>query len=253
MKYAEIWMCPHHVYLQGVDAFGRVDEIKRMADIAGVKIACVCPEQNNPKPNNLAAKDIEIMRNSLSYFERIIFAAKLLESDKVLMTSGWAFYDEDKDLAWERSVNNMRRISEYAKRLNVKICVEPLQPQESILVNNIQTMKKYLDEVNSDNVYVALDLGALGKANESIKQWFDQFGHRIIHIHYVDGNPTGHLPIGMGSRNVEEDLRIIDSYGYKGVLSFEFANGVAFNEPSKIDNDSIRYIKEIEERRMNHD
>mgnify|MGYP004632774811 FL=1 len=126
---------------------------------------------------------------------------------------------------------------------NVTICVEPLQKFETRLVNNIDSMEKYLNAVNRENVKIALDTGALGGANESIKIWFERFGDRIVHCHYVDGTPTGHLPIGKGDRNIKEDLKTFLANDYKGLYSFEFTNRICFENPGQIDIDAINVMR----------
>lgn len=69
------------------------------------------------------------------------------------------------------------------------------------------------------------------------------FKDRIVHCHYVDGTPTGHLPIGKGDRNIKEDLETFLANDYRGLYSFEFANGSCFANPSQIDIDAINVMK----------
>ena len=241
----ELWLCPHHINLSSELLVDRLDYINYLVENKDMNIVCVCPEQNNPKPNNIASKDQELSISSINYFKKVIDVAQYIGSDKILMTSGWAFYDEDFDDAWDRSLTNMREVASYAKKKQIKICIESLQKKESILVNSLSSMKRYLVELNHDNVYVALDLGALGSANETIEQWFEEFNDLIIHIHFVDGKPTGHLAIGDGNRCIEDDLSTINRFNYEGYLSFEFANSMYFEEPKLADNKSIQYIERI--------
>lgn len=238
----EIWLCPQHYFINYLE----YEEVNKLLDLKkkyGVNIACLCCEQNNPKPSNMAARDHSLIKKSMKYFKNVIDVASIIGCEKVLMTSGWAYYDESINDSWQRSVEHMKAMVEYAKQRSVKVCIEPLQKYESLLVNNLNSMKDYLADVDSSNLYVALDTGALGGARESIGEWFDQFGEKIIHCHYVDGTPTGHLPIGMGDRNVKSDIKDFLKYGYTGLLSFEFANAVAFEDPRKMDKLAIECIE----------
>ncbi len=241
-KNVEIWLCPQHFEVT-YNGYESSEKLKRLAKENHVNIACLCAEQNNPKPSNMAARDKLIIDHSLKYFKNVIDLANELNVSKVLFTSGWSYYDETISNALNRSINHMQELCDYALNKNVTICIEPLQPFESRLVNNKETMKNYLNNINKDNVKIALDLGALGKANESIDEWFLEFGDRIVHCHYVDGNPTGHLPIGKGNRNIEADMISFLKNDYKGFLSFEFANSIAFENPKQADLDSIKVIE----------
>lgn len=244
IHYVELWLCPQHFFINGSTSCIDIDYIENLTKKYEIKISCLCPEQNNPKPNNLASRNEFLVNNSLNYFKEVILLAEKLKVNKVLLTSGWAYYDEPVEKAWERSIKHMRILADFAEKHQVKICVEPLQPIESKLVNNLESMSKYLNEVDRSNVCVALDLGALGKANESMEEWFETFHDRIIHIHYVDGTPTGHMPIGRGNRNILEDMECLIKNNYSGVLSFEFANSMSFDNPSKHDLDSKKLIEE---------
>lgn len=241
-KNAEIWLCPQHFEIT-YRGYEDSSKLKNLANKYGIKLACLCAEQNNPKPSNMAARDERIIEHSINYFKNLINLASELEVPKILLTSGWAYFDEPVEKAFKRSVSHMQELADYAKQKDVTICVEPLQKFETRLVNNIDSMEKYLNEVDRENVKIALDTGALGGANESIKIWFDRFKDRIVHCHYVDGTPTGHLPIGKGDRNIKEDLETFLANDYRGLYSFEFANGSCFANPSQIDIDAINVMK----------
>lgn len=241
-KNAEIWLCPQHFEIT-YNGYENSDKLKKLSERYNVNLMCLCAEQNNPKPSNMAARDEEIIKHSLTYFKNVINLAYELNVPKVLFTSGWSYYDEPRTIAFDRSVCHLQQLADYALKKNITICIEPLQPFESRLVNNIKTMKEYIDKVQRNNVKIALDMGALGKANESIDSWFKEFGNDIVHCHYVDGTPTGHLPIGKGNRNIKEDLKCFIKNNYQGLLSFEFANNIAFEDPAQADLDSINIIE----------
>lgn len=239
----ELWLCPQHFLVNDRIHFD-INKVKQTLDKYNLKVACICPEQNNPKPCNMASKDELIIDYSFKYLKNVILFAEKIQCPKILLTSGWDSYDEEIESAWNRSIDHMRTIANFSKEHNVSICIEPLQPFESRLINNKNQMFKYLKDLNCENVFVAIDTGALGAANETIQEWFEMFGEKIIHTHYVDGTPTGHMPIGYGNRNINEDIEVFDYYKYKGVLSFEFANKMAFKEPNKYDLQAKRKIEE---------
>lgn len=240
--YCEIWTSPHHFYVD----YQKHDDVKKLKDLAkqhDVEIVCICPEQTNPKPNNIACKDKKRQEDVYHYFCNMIDIAKEINCNKVLVTAGWAYYSESKDEAYMRSVSMMKKICAYAEKQKVYLALEALQPQESILVTNCETIKNYIKMVGSEYLKVCIDMGAMAKANETLFDYFETFGKNIIHIHFVDGKPTGHLAWGDGERDMKSDLEILEKYGYDGYLSLENATERYYKDPQRADLQNMEEFK----------
>ncbi len=243
-KNVEIWSSPHHFYLNDM-TYQDTKKIKIMAKEYDLNIVCLTPEQNNPKPHNIAAKDKDAKERTLGYFKNAIRAANEFQCNQVLVTSGWAFYSEKKEDPWKRSVEMLSKLCSFAKENGVVLALEALQPQESVLVNNISSTKRMLEDVGSEQLKVTIDMGAMAKAGETIQDYFNVFEERIIHTHFVDGKPTGHLAWGDGERNLEEDLKAFKKNNYKGFFTLEYATDRYYKEPFKADKQTIDKIKEF--------
>ena len=244
--YVELWTGPMHYYLD-YQQYLDVQILKDLEKKYDVKVIGICPEQTNPKPNNMAMKDLDGQVRVYNYFKNAIDVASQIKANHVVVTSGWAYLSEDKEQALNRSANMMRKLADYAKKKNIMLAIEALQPRESILVNSISDLKDYLERVNHDNLKICLDLGAMAKAEETINEYFQTFKSMIIHCHFVDGNPVGHLAWGDGSRNMSNDLDDLKAHGYKGYLSFEIVNQRYFEEPWIADEKSIKLFNEWSE------
>ena len=140
MHYVELWSGPMHYY---VDArrHDSPEQLKKLCDRYQITIIGICPEQTNPKPNNIAVKQKHRQEEVLNYYRQMIDIACELECRQVLVTSGWCYYSEAVEEAWNRSVVMMKRITDYAKQRNVILALEALQPEESRLVNTIQDIR----------------------------------------------------------------------------------------------------------------
>ncbi|OUN27735.1 endonuclease [Massilimicrobiota sp. An142] len=239
----ELWSGPMHFYLdyQQYDDIQILKELEKKYDI---KIIGVCPEQTNPKPNNMAAKHEDEQKRVYHYFKNAIDIAHFLNAHQVVVTSGWAYLSENLEEARTRSAQMMRKLAEYAQIQGIPLAIEALQPRESLLVNTISDLKDYLELVNHENLKICLDLGAMAKANETIKDYFETFGSRIIHCHFVDGNPVGHMAWGDGNRNMCEDLDILHQYDYQGYLSFEIVNQMYYQQPHLADQKCIELFNQ---------
>ncbi|RHS60185.1 sugar phosphate isomerase/epimerase [Ruminococcus sp. AM46-18] len=97
-----------------------------------------------------------------------------------------------------------------------------------------------LDEVNHPNLKAMIDTTAMGVAGETIDQWFDILGDDIIHMHFIDGNPYGHLIWGDGTHNLEEFLKAVNRHGYKGYLGQEITEFDYFEDPARADKRNMK-------------
>ena len=238
----EIWTSPHHFSVNS-RIYESPDKLLELSNKYKVKIASICPEQTNPKPYNIAERDPKKQKEVLSYFKNIIEIAKLTKANKIVITSGWSFLNEDKELAYQRSVKMMRKICKFAEENHVDVALEALQPEESRLVNSINDLVKYREKVSASSLKICLDMGAMARMEETIEEYFQTFGNDIVHIHFVDGNPTGHLAWGDGKRDMSKDIAILKKYGYSNYLSLENATSRYFMNPKDTD---IQNLKSFE-------
>lgn len=224
----ELWTGPMHCfvdYQKEADA----ERVLQLAKKYSLNIVAICPEQTNPKPNNIASPDRK--DDIFAYYQNILKFAYACGAKKVTVTSGWMYFNESKPEAWERSVQMMRRIATEAKRYGIALVMEALQPDESRLVNTSLELKKYIEDVGLDNMRVCIDFGAMARACETIDDYFENCGDYIEHVHFVDGSPTGHLAYSDGTRDVIEDIKVLHHYGYQGYLSCESVASRYFEEP----------------------
>lgn len=198
----------------------------------GVQIKCLCGEQNNPKPNNMAARGELLVGNTRSYFRRVIDLAEAIGCPKVLVTPGWNYFDEKVDEARARSIDMLRELSIYAHAREVTLVLESIWSKSSQIAPTIAQIADIKDAVNSDSLKLTLDLGAMSDAGETVDDWFSAFGSDIVHCHFVDGTPTGHMPWGHGNLDMRGILASFKKAGYKGGFSLEYVHPMSFQDPA---------------------
>lgn len=237
IKFAELWLGPMHFY---VDSSGHdeIDQLFILQKKYDVKIIGICPQQTNPNPFNIATKNQQ--EKVLQYYKNVFEVASQIKCSQVLVTSGWAFLDEDIRDARKRSITMMKKLAEMAKSYNITLVMEALQPEESILVNTIRQLHDYLEAVHASNLKVCIDLGAMARVNETLDAYFKTFGSNIKHIHFVDGSPSGHLAWGDGNRCLYDDVEVLKKYGYQGYLSLEMAASRYFQNPWESEQTTLR-------------
>lgn len=243
----EIWTGPQHFFMD----YNGYEDVKKLLDLEkkyGIKIIGICPEQTNPKPNNMAAKDSQMKERVFSYFKNAVDVAAKIKANQVVVTSGWAYLSEDVEEAYKRSVEMLKKVAEYAKEKNMNLAIEALQPEESLIANSAKDLKKLLDDVDREALKVCLDTGAMARAKDTIDDYFNIFGDKVIHSHFVDvdiDKEITHLAWGDGKRNIKEDVDAFARHGYQGILSVECVNGKYFENPKEADKKSMEIYNRV--------
>lgn len=123
---------------------------------------------------------------------------------------------------WETAVENTRILGAYARELGVEIAIE-LEPFKLSLVNTVDSMIKFLDDVGMpDTVRANCDISHLylmGIKPEEIRRMKDCLAH--VHLSDCDGKVHGDLPPGRGVVPIIDYLREIRDLGYDRTVSIE--------------------------------
>lgn len=129
----ELWTGAMHLYVD-CHGYDSLEQMRELSQRYGVRIVGLCPEQNNPKPWNIAARGNEARARTLAYFKNVVDIAAELGAEQVMVSSGWAFLNEPIEDAWGRSASMLRVIAEHAGERGVRLVLEALQPVESMIV-----------------------------------------------------------------------------------------------------------------------
>lgn len=110
---------------------------------------------------------------------------------------------------WNWGVEEVRALGYYAETLGLEIALE-LEPFELSLLNNIDRMKKFLDDVDLKSVKANLDVSHLALAGEPAEA-IDRLHGKVAHVHIsdCDGKVHGDLPPGRG---------VVDFSGYLSAI-----------------------------------
>ena len=85
----------------------------------------------------------------------------------------------------------------------------PFRPDETNLATTVDDVKRMLTEINHPNFKAMIDTCPMGVAGETLQQWFDTLGaENIVHMHFIDGTPYGHLIWGDGNHNLKNWLKL---------------------------------------------
>ncbi|GJM75705.1 xylose isomerase [Paenibacillus macerans] len=241
MRTVELWGGAPHFYM---DALSYTDctSVRRKASARGLTIGAFTPE-SIIYPYNIAAPDPVQFAKSKSYFTNAVKATAELGCKLMTVNSGYGYLNETKAEAWSRSADMLSYLARIAEQEGVVIAMEALRPEESQIVTTLADAKRMLDEIASPAFRLMVDTTAMGIAGETLEQWFDALGESIVHLHFIDGTPYGHLAWGDGTFPLESMIQTLNDYGYQGLLGQEITDFRYYERPDETD---LRIMEALE-------
>jgi len=122
---------------------------------------------------------------------------------------------------WRTAVDNTRQLGDDAANLGLQIALE-LEPFPLSLLNSIDSMSRFLDEVNHPAVRANIDVSHMHLAKIPAAE-LRRFQGKAIHVHIsdCDGKKHGDLPPGRGVVDFAPYLREIKALDIDGAMSIE--------------------------------
>jgi sugar phosphate isomerase/epimerase len=122
---------------------------------------------------------------------------------------------------WRWAVEHLRRLGDEAESLGLSIAME-LEPFKLSLLNSIDSMTRFIDEVHSPAVRANIDISHLVLANEPAS-CVPKLAGKAIHVHIsdCDGIKHGDLPPGRGMVDFPPYLQEIAKLDIDGAISIE--------------------------------
>jgi fructoselysine 3-epimerase len=139
----------------------------------------------------------------------------------------------------------LEKLSTVAADLDLTLAFEPLTRVESNLVFNAKSLKRMLDEVNSPNLKGMIDTIPMALANEDFKDYSSLLGEDLVHIHFIDGKPEGHLVWGDGVLPLEKYIGQLNEIGYKGFLTLEYTSYQYVQNPDEAMERSLKILSSV--------
>ncbi|MBW3541896.1 MAG: sugar phosphate isomerase/epimerase [Planctomycetes bacterium] len=146
------------------------------------------------------------------------------EAQNVLLVLGEYIWNREvipPDEQWRTGVENCRRLADYAAGLDVQIALE-LEPFPLSLLNGVDSMSRFIDEVDHEALRANIDVSHLELAGVAPQELARLKGKAIhVHISDCDGKVHGDLPPGRGVVGFEPYLEEIKRLGIDGAISIE--------------------------------
>lgn len=146
------------------------------------------------------------------------------EAENLLLVLGEFIWNREvipPEEQWHTAVENCRRLADHAASLGVEIALE-LEPFPLSLLNNVDRMVRFIDEVDHEAVRANIDVSHLLLADVAAKELSKLSGKAAhVHISDCDGHVHGDLPPGRGVVEFGPYLDAIRDLKIDGAVSIE--------------------------------
>lgn len=142
--------------------------------------------------------------------------------------------------AWSLAADTFKAISPVLEDRGVTLCLEPLAPTETNLLNTAAEAARMIREVASPHIQLLLDVKAMSSESKPIPDIIRENRTIVKHFHANDANMRGP---GFGNTDfvpIAAALKEIDYQGWVAVEVFDFSP-----DPLTIAVKSIEYLKSV--------
>lgn len=226
----ELWASGPQLHLEDFDTT-RLERLKRDLQGHGLAARCLTPEQY-VYPISLSHPDPIYRQRSVDFFIRHVEAAATLECGVMVVSTGISFLDVPREEAWNWCVDELGGLARVAEREGVDLALEAFTRYSTHVVRTGTELATMIDAIGSPRLGAVVDVDVIANSGlESIDDYVRAVGPRLRHVHFVDGNPGGHLLPGEGVLDMPHALKVIESSGYTGLYAMELLDRRYIMEP----------------------
>ena len=175
---------------------------------------------------DVSHEDPSRRQSGVDYLRQCIdFAAEVgspLVSGPMYATTGQARLLEpaERQAQWQRAVDSLANVAEYAATMRVRLAIEPLNRFETDLVNTVEQGLRLCDDIGADNVGLMLDTFHMNIEEKSLPDAITSAGARLFNFQASE-NDRG-TP-GSGHTQWVEVVAALRDVGYtRGVVVESF-------------------------------
>lgn len=241
-KNIELWASGPHFHLDYF-TIQDVKDLHKMIKDRGLNVVCLTPEQY-VYPVSISHPNPEYRKKSVEFFCKHIEAASLLDCNQVLITTGIAYLDVDETDEWKWCRESLGEICKVAEREGILLPMEAFTIFTTQMFNRAEHIARMIKEVGSPNLKGLADTDVMATTGkDTIHNFIRELGDDLVHVHFVDGNPGGHLVPGDGKLDLSDSIKALNNIEYKGYLGLEILDRRYVLDPDQALIDSITWFE----------
>jgi sugar phosphate isomerase/epimerase len=195
-----------------------VHRIKRIAQLAGLEILCICPPFFKCR-----ITDEKEVHKHLSYLQRLIEITKLFDAQLIRGFSFWK--TEDRNHYYDMVIERVSEAADICESEGVTLAIEN---EHGTFVGTGKEAQAFYKDVNSKGLRLLWDPGNAFCAGEtSYPDGYNKVRHQMIHMHLKDAiRESGFkkckwVAVGTGKIDYEGQFKALIEDDYNGGVSIE--------------------------------
>jgi D-psicose/D-tagatose/L-ribulose 3-epimerase len=204
----------YHMSIEEIEALKKAGERRNIEFIAN----------SGPKREyDFASFDPKVRENALAYFTEILYRMTKLNI-KILVGAIYSFWpadfiDVDKEAAWERSIDGLKKLSRVAEDLGVICALEVLNRNETYILTDCREALEYIKRIDSKNMSILLDTYHMNIEEDNLYDAIRSAEDKLGHLHVGECNRK--LPGMNNSIDWGEVGRALRDIGYDKAIVME--------------------------------
>jgi protein FrlC len=217
----DIWGGRPHVYRQDLGP-KRLNSLRSLLENEGLSVPSFMPAFFR-YPHSLSNPNEIIRQDSLEYMYICIDNAVTLGAKSVLIVPGRCLHGQEPEDAWQRLIESVQAVCEYAKPFAIRLSIEPVNYYVSDLVNTASDAVRIIQQVAYEHLGVTLDTGHVHLSDETFTEALAKCEDRLhqIHVNDNDGKKQQNLVLGKGTFDFKAFVATLEKHQYSGFLTSE--------------------------------
>jgi sugar phosphate isomerase/epimerase len=171
----------------------------------------------------LMTADAAQRHRRIDFYKKCVEIAQVLESDCVSLWSGVLRDDCSTDAAFDRLVDGLKRVVDFAAETGVRIGFEP---EPGMFIDTMAKYDELLERIDAPHFLLTLDVGHLHCLGETpIEDYVRRYAPRIVNVHIEDmrRGVHEHLPFGEGEMSFAPIVKTLSDIEYRGGVHVELS------------------------------
>lgn len=242
--YIELWGGRPHAFAPDLKN-GDINMVKRLVDQYEVPVRVYTPE-HNAYPYNFMIGTEQMRRDAIDYLKLAMEMGKEMGAEFTLMSPAHAGYLTSESEIWNRLIESMRELTDFAENINHNIILEALTPMESNVCTTANDLARVFGQIESNHLAGMCDIVPPFVQHESIMAYFDKLQEKMQHLHIIDSDGTSdtHVLPGEGVLPLKELMQELKHIGYEGTATIELVTAY-LNEPRFYARRAINNLKAL--------
>ncbi|WP_334072606.1 fructoselysine 3-epimerase [Paenibacillus sp. A14] len=242
--YIELWGGRPHAFAPDLKN-GDIEIVKKLIDQYEIQVRVYTPE-HNAYPYNFMIGTEQMRKDAIDYLKLSMEMGKEMGAEYTLMSPAHAGYLTSEAEIWQRLIQSMKELTDYAEKIDHKIILEALTPMESNVCTTANDLARVFGQIESTHLVGMCDIVPPFVQHESMMAYFDKLQDKMQHLHIIDSDGTSdtHMVPGEGVLPMKELLMELKQIGYVGTATIELVTAY-MNEPRLFARRAINNLKAL--------